>query len=406
MQIYIGIDWSENKHDVVFLNDVRAILAQMTIPHSVDGFIKLDTTRQALGVSPSEVLIGLETAHNLLIDFLWTRGYTQVFVLPPNVVKSSRGRYRQSGARTDESDALVIAHLLRTDSARFQPWHPDGLLTRQMRAKVSWLIHLTHGQVRLSNRLRAVLLRYYPAALQPFSDLTSQIELEFICAYPTPPAAAALTYAQFERFAQQRGYSHPRYLSKAFARLQAPLPPAMPETIQVYQEEAVQIAQLLLNTVHLRNVAQRELTELFQQHPDRVIFESLPGTGEFLAPGLLVKFGDDRQRFPSASSVQSLAGTCPVTDQSGKRKVIKFRQACDHEFRHIAQQWARLSLNESVWATVYFEQVRPHCDSLSHAYRCLANRWLAIAWRLWQTRKPYDETYHLQQRAQHSRPRS
>jgi len=242
MQIYIGIDWSENKHDVVFLNDARAILAQMTILHSVDGFIKLDTTRQALGVSPSEVLIGLETAHNLLIDFLWTRGYTQVLVIPPNVVKSSRGRYRQSGARTDESDALVIAHLLRTDSARFQPWHPDGLLTRQMRAKVSWLIHLTHGQVRLSNRLRAVLLRYYPAALQPFSDLTSQIELEFICAYPTPPAAAALTYAQFERFAQQRGYSHPRYLSKAFARLQAPLPPAMPETIQVYQEEAVQIA--------------------------------------------------------------------------------------------------------------------------------------------------------------------
>ena len=41
-----------------------------------------------------------------------------------------------------------------------------------------------------------------------------------------------------------------------------------------------------------------------------------------------------------------------------------------------------------------------------HAYRCLANRWLAIAWKLWQARVPYDEDYHLQQRAAHSKPRA
>lgn len=404
MPIYIGIDWSENKHDVLFLNEKQAAVARLVIPHSPEGFLKLDTTRQALGVCPSEVLVGLETVHNLVIDFLWARGYSQVYVLPPNVVKSSRGRYCQSGARTDARDAWLIADLLRTDSARFHPWHPDSLLTRQMRAKVSWMIHLTHQQVRLSNRLRAVLLRYYPAALEPFSDLTTQIALEFICAYPTPQAAASLTYAQFETFAGEHSYSQPKKLPVAFASLQALQPEASPETVQVYQDEAVQLARLLLSTVRTRNAAGRELTQQFRQHPDFKIFDSLPGTGGFLAPGLLVKFGDDRQRFPAPSSVQALAGTCPVTDESGKRKVIKFRHACDHEFRQIAQQWARHSLDESVWANAYFKQVRPHCDSDSHAYRCLANRWLAIAWKLWQTRKPYDEAYHLQQRAQHSTP--
>lgn len=59
-----------------------------------------------------------------------------------------------------------------------------------------------------------------------------------------------------------------------------------------------------------------------------------------LAPALLAKFGDDRARFPTPASVQALAGTCPVTDQSGKRKVIKFRRACDREFRWIVQQRA------------------------------------------------------------------
>jgi transposase len=122
-----------------------------------------------------------------------------------------------------------------------------------------------------------------------------------------------------------------------------------------------------------------------------------------LAPGLLVKFGDDRARFPAPGSVQALAGTCPVTEKSGKRKVIKFRRSCDREFRHITQQWAMHSLDQSVWANAYYRQILPRCHSKSHAYRCLANRWLAIAWKLWQTQQLYDETYHLRQRAQRSK---
>lgn len=48
MPTYVGIDWSENKHDVLFLNEKQARVAQLTIPHSPEGFLKLDTTRQAL----------------------------------------------------------------------------------------------------------------------------------------------------------------------------------------------------------------------------------------------------------------------------------------------------------------------------------------------------------------------
>jgi transposase len=120
---------------------------------------------------------------------------------------------------------------------------------------------------------------------------------------------------------------------------------------------------------------------------------------------LLAKFGDDRQRFPVPGSLQALAGTCPVTIQSGRRKSNRFRKSCDREFRYIAQQWAIHSLQKSVWANAYYQQVRPRCRSKNHAYRCLANRWLAIAWKLWQTRQPYDEAYHMQQRMQRSMPK-
>jgi transposase len=405
MQVYIGIDWSEQKHDVVFLNETGVIIGQLTMSHTTEGLQNLEKTRQHLGVDRAECLVALETSHSLVLDFLWDQGYQQVYVIPPSVIKSCRGRYGQSGARTDRKDGRLIADVLRTDRARLQPWQPDRLLTRQMRAKVSLINHLTQSQVRLSNRLRAVLLRHYPAAVEVFSSLTTQIALQFLKTYPTPQMAARLSWAEFESFARQHGYPQPKKLPGCFAQLQRPYPEAAPDTVLVYQDEVPVLATLLLELVQTRNRALNELSHLFDQHPDQFIFASLPGTGRFLAPGLLVKFGDDRHRFPTPASLQALAGTCPVTDRSGKRTVIKFRRACDHEFRQITQQWARHSLSQSVWANGYWHQIRPHCHSDNHAYRCVANRWLAIGWTLWQKRQAYDETYHLQQRALRSRPR-
>ncbi len=78
MEVYIGIDWSENKHDIVFMNEAGACIVHQTIPHSPEGFLKMEATRRDLGVAPGDCLVGLETAHNLVIDFLWARAYHQV----------------------------------------------------------------------------------------------------------------------------------------------------------------------------------------------------------------------------------------------------------------------------------------------------------------------------------------
>ena len=403
MSVYMGIDWSTKKHDIVILNEAGAIITRLTIPHQATGFQQLDKTRRELAISACDCLVGMETAHNVLIDYLWGRGYHQVFVIPPTVVKSSRGRYGNSGARSDQLDAQLLADILRTDQARLQPWRPDSLLTRQIRAKVSLIHHLTKSVRRTRERLRATLIRYYPAALNLFGGLQAQITLSFLLEYSTPQAMTELTYEAFTAFMKGRRYPR-RWWPKQYARLKRPQPEASVETVQVYQEEMVLLAEQLLNLVRTNRSQKRELTTLFNQHPDREIFASLPGAGDLLAPSLLAKFGDDRERFPEASSVQALAGTCPVTDASGKRRVVKFRRACDKEFRNIAQQWARSSLGKSVWAQAYWDQVRPRARQDNDAYRRLANRWLAIAWKLWQTRQPYDEAYHLRQRLLRSKP--
>ena len=169
MRLYIGIDWSQSKHDICFLNPAGSTLAQLVIPHTQEGFWQLEEIRQKLGGTVENCLLGLETTHNILLDFLWDRGYTQLYILHPRKVKSSRGRFRQSAARNDPSDALLIADILRTDHPRMHPWQPDHLLTRQIRAKIGFVSFLTRRIVGLTNRQRTLLLRYFPAATELFT---------------------------------------------------------------------------------------------------------------------------------------------------------------------------------------------------------------------------------------------
>lgn len=182
MRVYLGIDWSQDSHAACFVNENGQVISQLTLKHSVEGLDKLDRARAELGVWPGECWVGLETAHTLVIDFLWARQYEQVFVIPPSATKSARKRYSQSGAHNDPSDAFVIADMVRTDQQRLIPWRPGNPLIQQMRAKVSLLAYLTHQLTRGSNRLTAVLVRYYPAALTVFSQPMPPMGWHFILA--------------------------------------------------------------------------------------------------------------------------------------------------------------------------------------------------------------------------------
>lgn len=317
-----------------------------------------------------------------------------------------RDRHRQSRSRSDERDAVTLAHILRTDRRVHRPWQPDSLLTRRIQSQIRFIYTLHRTKQRYIGQLRALLLRYYPQALTVFSDLP--ITLSFVATYPSPQAAQALSKDQFYAFLKEHRHSRPAVWTQLYAALQGPAWEPDQDLTQIYSQRTQQMARLALEVIQTRRGALQELKRLFEQHPDREIFASLPGAGELLAPSLLAKFGDRRERYPDPAIVQALAGTCPVTDQSGKRRRVLFRRACpveysfaafaleydlfhracDKEFRRIMQQFAKASVPESVWAAAYWQEVRPHCDSDAHAYRCLANRWVAIIWRMWQDRKP------------------
>ena len=397
MQVYVGIDWSSKKHDIVITDEKGKRLSAGVMAHSQTGFAKLDQMRERLGVTQDECVIGLETAHTILIDYLWQMGYADLRVIHPNIVNKSRERYCQSGAYDDQSDAFVISDLLRTDGHRFVPWQPGSPLLQEMRTTVSFAHFLTKQSTMQANRLEAVLRRYYPAARQLFS-WPSQIACHFLLAYPTLEAARSLSYEPFCAFLKAHGHTQSGAWFKRYDLLQADYPQAAPAMVAAGQAEALPLAQMLLTTLKSKQQTLTQLQTLFQQHEDAPLFASLPRAGQLLAPALLVKFGEARARFPTAASVQMLAGTAPITKRSGKAKRILFRRACDKSFRYFVQQFALNSLKNSDWARAYFQAATQRGMASNHAFRCLGNRWLSIIWKMWVDRTPYDEAYHLQQR--------
>lgn len=404
MTMYVGIDWSREKHDVTVVNEQGGLVLTGEITHNVQGFQELDKLCGRLGVAQKECVIGIESVHTLLIDHLWSVGYQALYVVPPAVTAANRSRHRQSGARTDQYDSWVIAQTLRTDRSELCSWQPGSELLQQMRAGVSYGETLTQERVRIANRLQDILIRFYPAALQVFQSWPTQIICHFLLSYPTPDAAAAVELDEFRHFCREHRYSRPKLVAGCYRRLQEVQPAPLPGLVTAYSAQVMQWAQAWLDNEQHRQANLKQLSQLFVQHPDAATFASLPGVGEWLAPALLVKFGEDRSRFPTAGTLQALAGTCPVTRQSGKRHSVHFRRSCDHSFRQFTQQWARSAVKKSEWAASYRNRVFSRHRSHSRADRSLANRLLAIAWKLWQTNDCYDEEIHLRNCVKRARP--
>ena len=402
MKTIIGIDWSEKKHCVHAYNEAGAQLLRLEIAATVTGFQELVHKLSQLNPEPANCLVAIETAHNLLVDYLQDQGYS-LYILAPSLVSSNRGRQGSSGAKDDDRDALLLAEILRTDLGRLIRWHPDGPLVRQMRTLLTWVDQLTKSIVRHRNRMRANLLRFYPQALDAFKTLQTQFSLRFLTAFPAPDALEALTYERFTAFCRKQGYYEYDRYPIIWSSLRNTAPDFNQQENPAYCQQVSWQAERLLSMMLQKRDLIAQVQSLFQQHPDAFIFDSLPGTGKLLAPKLLVMFGDHRQRYPVRNWLPAIAGTAPVTVASGKSRYVKFRRACNHDYRNTAQQFARCSIRKSSWAATYYYQASNRGKSKSHAYRCLANRWLHIIWSLWQRREAYDEAYHLSQVSKHRR---
>jgi transposase len=398
---YVGIDWADQKHDFVVLDEAgQYVVKPKTIEKSYDGFEQLRATLTKVSTDPGKVKVAIETSHNLIVDFLVELGYS-VSVLFPGLMPGFRKRYRVSGARDDIFDAYVLADSLRTDKNCWHEVKPGSDLTRQIRVLARDHHDMLDKRVVLINSLRATLCLYYPEYIHFFQAFYCKTSLAFLAQYPDFEAARKLSVEEILQFFKEHGYNNSKAAGRIHACLQQPHIHVPQPLIEAKKYKALSLCRMIQYMNASVAAYESRLKELVCQHPDGHIFLSYPAVAFINAARLISLFGDDRSRFQCVEQPRSLCGTCPVTDRTGgndKRGAIYFRRACNKYYRDVIQQVAFSSLSQCKWAKHYYDRHRNSGHFHNHAVRALANQHLKILFAMWKNKTQYDENIFLAQK--------
>src|SRR6516164_7374775 len=375
MRYYLGVDWADQTH-AVWVGDERGTkIAARTVPHTAEGMIEWGRELDEWRAQGLELWAAIERPEGRVVDFLLDHGVV-VYPVNPKALDRARDRFRQGGAKSDPFDARVLADFLRTDHPRLQALQPSSEAAQELKFLTEDCQRQIRQQTRLVNQLTNTLKAYYPRGLE-VAELTTALAREFLQAYPTPAAVAALTERQWQRWARAHRLSEAR-TQELWAVLQRPQLPEL---------------ELVVAAV---GTYRQAVEDFFAALPAAQWIRTLPiGEHGVTAPTLWARLGDAPGRWESFQHLQAQAGSVPVTVKSGKQKDVHFRFACDKALRYVGDQVAFLSLRSSEWARAYYDAQRARGQSHREALRPLGAKWLKIIFVLWERQVPYDESYHL-----------
>ena len=379
--MFCGIDWSDDHHDVAVVDDNGAVIAQLRIGNDVEGFGQLLESLAELGSgSAREVPVAIETAKGLLVASLIAGGWT-VFPINPLATSRYRDRHRCGRGKSDTSDALVLANILRTDMHAHRPLPVDSELVRGLRVLTRAQQDAVGDRMRMTNRIRAVLKQFFPAAIDAFERggkhrLDSAACRTILSAASTPAAARRLTLTQLRSLLRRAGRS--RGIDAEAANLQKILRSTRLQQPSRIEEAMGTQLRCLLDQLDAICSAVDQLTaaveELFAEHHQAPIFVSFPGAGALTAARLLAEIGDDSSRFDNARALRAYAGAAPITRASGKSHWVGARRAKNDRLAATGYVWAMAAIRHDPDARAHYQRRRDHGDHHVAALRNLFNK--------------------------------
>jgi transposase len=385
---YAGIDWADQKHDALALDEAGRQISSIRVTHTVEGLTKLDAWLSQVidDQDKNQIACIIETTHGLLIAFLLEHGWP-VYPVNPRTVDRRRSA---SGAKTDAIDAYLLAKTGRADLADLHRLTPDSEKVAELKALTRDQDSLIQMQTRLVNQLTACLKEYYPVALSLFTKLQQHSSLIFLQSYPNLEAAQTASIEQISQVLKSAGHTSAEHVApKIFEQLHQPSLRANAVTTRTKSRLALALIAQLLPLVEQIATYDKEIKQLFLSHEDNEVFSSLPRAGKRLAPRLLAEIGDDPSRYETAASLQALGGTSPVLFQSGNYSKPHRRWGCIKPLRNALHQFAWQSTQQEAWAKAYYERKRAEGKSHSVAVRALANIWARIIFAMLKSHETY-----------------
>jgi transposase len=396
--LYCGIDWATNHHEVAVVDDNGDVVARGRVGNDAAGFAQLLTLLAEAGDTAGDPIpVGIETDHGLWVAALRETGRV-IYPINPLAASRYRTRHAVSGAKSDATDAVLLANIVRTDASAHRPLPADTELAQTIRVLARAQQDAVWARQQIANQIRDLLGEFYPAALAAFAELPggglARADARTILAVtPTPAQAATLTPARLRKLLVKAGRR--RELDRDVERLRAIFTDTyLHQPPMVENAMGIQLGTLL-RQLDAACTAAEELAEAaiahFEQHPDAAIITSFPGLGNLAGARVLAEIGDDRTRFADARGLKAFAGSAPITRASGKKTVVLHRHIKNRRLAAVGPIWALGSLRASPGARRHYDARRAAGDWNHQAQRHLFNKFLGQLHHCLQTGQHYDE---------------
>ena len=403
-QWFVGIDWASEAHEVCVLDRAGHLCERRQVKHAtpdLEAFIEALLTR-AEG-DATTVAVGIEVPRGTLVELLVERGFP-VFAINPRQMDRFRDRFTSAGAKDDRRDALVIGDSLRTDPQAYRQVRLDQPVIIQLREWSRIDEELGVELTRLTNQVRDLVYRSMPGllALSPAAD--DPWFWALLRQAPTPARQRRLTLRRLERLL--RDFRIRRVTAtEVHAVLHAPSVFSAPGVVEAVAAHL----QVLLPRVDLvatqRRAAERELERWLEaletetppvgdqrEHSDVAIVRSMPGIGTRVAARMLAE-GSQPLVDRAYHALRAIMGIAPVTKQSGRRRTVSMRYACNARLRNAAYHWARTGAQQEAGSRAYYASLRARGHSHGRALRSVADRLLRILMTLLTRGQIFDPNY-------------
>lgn len=404
---FVGIDWADQKHDIALRAaaeeaklEARSIESQ---PEALSDWVL--ELRERFG-SEGKILICLEQSRGALIHFLMGYDCFELYPINPKQLDNYRKAFRPSGAKDDPSDAQLLCQFVSLHYQQLRPWRPDDQQTRKLALLCEKRRQAVDARSALSNQLKSELKAFFPLALAVLdNDLTTVLAADFLLNWPNFESLKKASTHKLRRFFYGHQCRSEQKIQARIQRVEAGQPLTRDKAIiDAGTLTTLMLAQQLKALAPYIVLYEKEIAQLFAQHPDSALFNSLPGAGEALGPRLLSAFGSDRDRFTSPLEALSFFGIAPITERSGKSSWVHFRWACPKFLRQSFHEFASHSVGFCDWAKVFYDQQKARGKGHHAAVRALAYKWIRILFRCWKTRQPYDPQLYLSALAKRGSP--
>jgi Transposase/Transposase IS116/IS110/IS902 family len=398
MDVFCGIDWAEDHHDIALVNRDGQLLARRRITDDAAGLAALLELLAEHGDSPQDrIPVAIETPRGLLTACLRAAG-REVYPINPMAVARYRDRHSVAGRKSDHGDAVVLANVLRTDVHAHRPLPADSELAQAIAVLARAQQDAVWARTGAHNKLRSHLREYYPAFLAAFADarggITRPDARAILAAAPTPATAASLTSSQLRALLREAGRR--RGLDAEAARLRAAFRSEQMHQLPLVEEAMGRQTLALLRHLDAACASANDLeqatTESFNQHPDAGIITSFPGLGLLTGARVLAETGDDRSRFADAKGLKAYAGAAPITRASGKTIAVLHRRVKNQRLAAVGYVWAFSALTASPGARAHYDRRKAAGDRHAAAQRNLFGRLLGCLHHCLATGQHYDET--------------